>query len=194
MKRIINKMEGQAGGFTLVELIIVLLLVAVISALAGLGIVTGLKGYVFAKENASITQKAQLTMSRLSRELLESADITVANAGAATFQYLDGYRSLGIVGTGTNKEIKIVDGATSSLLPPDDTRGDVLINNVNSFTITYYKTAGTPWVLGADDATLLTQIKIDLVLNHPDSSIGTISFSTVVNPRNTGTYNVPVKL
>ncbi len=61
-------------GFTLIEVIVVLVLVGLLAAMAGFGITTGVRGYLMAAENADITQKAQLAMTRLSREILECFD------------------------------------------------------------------------------------------------------------------------
>jgi len=180
-------------GFTLLEIIVVLVLVGLLSAVAGMGIVIGVKEYLFAKENASTAQKAVLAISRLSREFKEIVDITHAAAGAITYQHLDGHRSVALVGGGINKEIRMISGTTL----PEANTGDVLINNVNSFTLTYCKYGETttctwqPWP--ASGQNLLTRIKISLVINRADSGIGTLNFSTEINPRNTGTYNEPVK-
>ena len=52
------------AGFTLIEVVLSLIIVGMMAAIAGMGIVTGTKGYVMARENAHIAQKAQLAMAR----------------------------------------------------------------------------------------------------------------------------------
>ncbi|MBW1821185.1 MAG: prepilin-type N-terminal cleavage/methylation domain-containing protein [Deltaproteobacteria bacterium] len=50
-------------GFTLIEIVVSLVLVGMMAAIAGMGIVTGTKGYLLAKENSHMAQKAQLAMA-----------------------------------------------------------------------------------------------------------------------------------
>ncbi|MFH1005945.1 MAG: prepilin-type N-terminal cleavage/methylation domain-containing protein [Candidatus Latescibacterota bacterium] len=182
------KPKRTNSGFTLIEVIVVLILVGVLSAITGMGIVTGLQGYLFARENAPTAQKAQLAMARMSRELVEISGVTAVTANSIVFQNLTGDRALALVGT-TDKVIKVIDGTT----PPTADTGDVLVDKVGSFTLSYKKADGNPWTFGADDASLLTCIWIDLGVSRPESGAGTINFSTKVNPRNTGTFNVPVE-
>ena len=46
-------------GFTLIEIVVTLVLVGILAALGGFGIVQAVKGYITVKENSAITQKAQ---------------------------------------------------------------------------------------------------------------------------------------
>ncbi len=181
-------------GFTLLEIIIVLLLVGILSAVAGMGLVTGVKGYLFAKENAPTAQKVVLAISRLSREFQEIYNVTNTynnSSSSLTYEHVDGFRSVALVGGGINKEIKMLDGTTL----PNQITGDTLINNVNSFSIAYCKygqSTNCTWT-PSEPASLLARIKVTLVINRADSGIGTLTFTSEINPRNTGTYNVPVK-
>ena len=59
-------------GFTLIEVISVLVLMGIVFSVAGMGIVTGVQGYLLARENAVVAQKAQLALSRLTRELQDA--------------------------------------------------------------------------------------------------------------------------
>jgi len=43
---------NNESGFTLIEIIVSLVLVGMMAAIAGMGIVTGTKGYLLAKENS----------------------------------------------------------------------------------------------------------------------------------------------
>jgi prepilin-type N-terminal cleavage/methylation domain-containing protein len=112
----------QQKGFTLIEMIAVLLLVGIMAALAGLGIVTAVQGYIFSKDNAAISEKAQLAVARINRELLECYNCT----GSGTLTSLTYYNTLGqrtIQMNGTDIEIS----------------GDKLLDTVkaNSLALTY---------------------------------------------------------
>ena len=115
-----KKQHRQQQGFTLIEMIAVLVIVGILAALAGLGIVTGVQGYLFSKDNAAVSEKAQLAMARISRELLECYNCSGANGdNVGTFTNTLGQRTIGKSGT------NIVIGS------------DILMDNVGNFTMIY---------------------------------------------------------
>lgn len=167
----------KQSGFTLIEIIVSLVLVGILATVAGMGLVAGTQGYVFTKENTHMTQKVQLAMTRLNREILELSDVTTATSSTLAFEGVDGNKTLGLDGD----TIKIAGDGVAL------TAGDILIDNVSGFTLTYYQGDET-WVQGTDDIQLLSSVKIDLIINRSDSGLGQISFSTIVNPRNNENY------
>jgi prepilin-type N-terminal cleavage/methylation domain-containing protein len=180
-----KKVMKKNGGFTLLEVIVVLVLVGIISVVGGMGIVRGVQGYIFARDNSAMTQKAQLALSRMSREMMEiSGGVTTATALGTSIAFTSprGDRKIGLDGS----SIKVAEGATAL------TAGDILVDNVYSggFTLTYSNSDGTMWA-GAD-IKLLARIDIVLRLARQDVSGGYLEFTTTVNPRNTGNLNSPV--
>jgi prepilin-type N-terminal cleavage/methylation domain-containing protein len=170
-------MKKGSKGFTLIEMIVVLVLVGILSAIAGIGLVQGVQGYIFARENAEISQKAQIVMARLSRELQEVSIIYSYSSTSIVFKNTYGDYALAKVGS----EIRIIEGQTA----PTASTGDVLVDGVNSLTLTYDPSTFS-------DIKTLATIRVDLVLNRTDSSgVSTASFTTQINPRNTGNYNGP---
>ena len=169
-------MKKQAG-FTLIEIIVVLIIGGIMMTVAGMAIVTGLKGYFFARDNASITQNAQLAMTRLSRELMELTNVTTAETSRITFSRLGLSNSQTIYLDLNYDTIKIVSGIAAS-------GGDILVDRVNNFALGFYNSSDALWVEGFDDIQDLSYITIALDLERTEGSI--ISFSTTVNPRNTG--------
>jgi len=169
-------MKKQAG-FTLIEIIVVLIIGGIMMTVAGMAIVTGLKGYFFVRDNASITQNAQLAMTRLSRELMELTNVTTAETSRITFSRLGLSNSQTIYFDLNYDTIKIVSGIAAS-------GGDILVDRVNNFALGFYNSSDALWVEGFDDIQDLSYITIALDLERTEGSI--ISFSTTVNPRNTG--------
>jgi prepilin-type N-terminal cleavage/methylation domain-containing protein len=169
------------SGFTLVEVIAVLVLVGLLALIAGMGIVKGVEGYLFARENLVLSQKAQFSLARLRLEMNEIRTVNNATAHSIEFSTPDGTRKIGL----ENDLIRLAEGATALA------GGDVLVDGVNSFTLTYRDNAGAVWTT-ADNVRDLSEIRIDLILDHSVGSTGTISFFTTVNPRNNGNSSGPV--
>ena len=117
--------ENRQKGFTLIEMIAVLVLVGILASGAGLGIVTMVQGYLFSKDNAEISEKAQLALSRINRELLECYDCIGTSGPVGTFNNTIGQRSIQHVGT------NIVTSDGSGGAP------DILMDNVGTFTMIY---------------------------------------------------------
>ena len=163
-------------GFTLIEIIVTLILVGLLSALAGTSLVQGVEGYLLARANAHLAQKAQVAGLRLARELMELSD--VSSAAGTSIQYTNptGQHGIALV----DSTLKMNDGAL-----PGVSTGHILIENVSAFTLTYFK-GGSAWQAGTDDIRDLTSIQISLSVAHPDGTIGDQVFVTSINPRNTG--------
>jgi len=170
-------MKKKEAGFTLIEVIASLIIIGIITAFAGMAIVTGVKGYVFARDNASISQKAQLAMFRMSRELMELTNVTTADASRVTYERLNGVYTIYV----EDNKIKIASGGSPS-------GGDELVDYVSSFALTYNPDAGgnSTWSVG-NDIQLLYAVKITLALTRSDSS-SDVAFSTVISPRNNKNY------
>lgn len=163
----------KEAGFTLIEVIASLIIIGIITVFAGMAIVTGVKGYVFARDNASISQKAQLAMTRMSRELMELTNVTTADASRVTYERLNGVYTIYV----EDNKIKIASGGSPS-------GGDELVDYVSSFALTCNPdtNGNSTWSIGNDIQSLYA-IKINLDLTRSDGS-SDVTFSTTVNPRN----------
>jgi prepilin-type N-terminal cleavage/methylation domain-containing protein len=172
----LNVMKKESG-FTLLEIILSLVILSIIVAVAGLGIVTGTKGYVFARQNAHSSQKAQMALARITREFQELYNITACSGSSVFFESGAGEYIIGL----DDSRIRIAAGG--SLLA----NGDILIDGIeaNGFTLNFYKDDESEWNQETDDIDSLTDISIQIDMIRNDVS-GSLTFSTFVHPRNVG--------
>ena len=146
-------------------------------------IVTAMRGYIFTRDNASIGKKAQLTLDRINRELIEMTTVTTAASGRITYQRMDGNSTVSrtIYVDDTDSTIKVAPGV-------DAENGDVLVDHVTSFKMNYYKEAsgspwGAAWISGTDPVEELTVVEIFFDIKRTDENLD-IPFHTMVYPRN----------
>lgn len=118
------KQQLRQKGFTLIEMIVVLLLVGILTTFAGMFLVRGVQGYLFAKDNAAISEKVQLAMTRINRELLDcytcsgtSGDVVLPFTNTLGQRYI----------RKDAQYIVISDGDTT----------DTLLDHVGTFTMKY---------------------------------------------------------
>lgn len=150
---------GKARGFTLIEMVATLVLVGIMAVGIAYFLIPGIQGYLFAQENAQLTQKVELAMTRLTRELRECYTC---------------------YGDGTQ-------GTVSLPFSFENTLGDRTINlnngllQLNGYTL-------LDNVQSADVLTRFSTdplgLKIELDIAHQQGG-GTLTFTTNVFPRNT---------
>ncbi len=185
MKRI-----GQKG-FTLIEIIVSLVLVGVMSATAGIGIVTFVKAQSFTMINAALTQKAELAVSRMTWEFMEFTDVLEIGDNYLVYHMIDDVTDSGrVLGLDTaDNQIKMVEETTNHTAL---TTGSPLIDNVQSLSLSLWTLVEDPigsgifdkqlWSVG--DIEKLYVIDIEMKIIHPDEDVGALTFATSVNPRN----------
>lgn len=168
------------SGFTLIEVVVTMVLFGIIALVAGMGIVSFAKGYVFTRDSTHMAQKAQLAMARLNREFMEITNIAARDDTQpdphVIYDNISGRHAIAKDGNVIKMFFNLSSGTVT--LPPS---GDnILIDNVDGLTLSYFKDflAGQPWLL-TDDMDLLTAIRFDLNLIGVGGN-----FSTVVYPRN----------
>ena len=175
-------MHNKEAGFTLIEVIVTMLIAGILATIAGLSIVQGVKGYVFASETAAITQKAELALARMSLELRDISDVTEASETKIEYKCA--------VEPEVGHTIELV-GSEITIDTDDD-----LVDEVKGLVLRYYKKKvynevdkeweWNDWDINSDTIEKLLVIHIDLILDHTDPDIPDgITFSTTINPRNT---------
>lgn len=157
-------------GFTLIEVIISLILLGVMVAVGGLGLVDVVKGYRFSASNAEITQKIQPVLLRLNKEFIEFIEFNgTATKTGASLVHTDGVHSIAY--DADYERITI--------------NNEALIDGVTDFQITYISnsTSKSTWQ-ATDDIRELSGVELSLSIAHPHLENKPLKFLTRVSPRN----------
>ncbi len=180
-----TNLKTANAGFTLIEVIIVLALVGILAVGLSLGLIKGVESYLFASESVQLSQKAQVAMTRIKKELTDVQTITEATAERIRYTPAQGGGILVIERSGNrifmrwfNPDGSLIDG--------------VLIDGVaqSQALFSYFKSDDSAWATTTANFNELDRIRVTLTLTQ--SSGGTISFNTTVNPRRTDLRNEPL--
>lgn len=198
----IHRLLGRNGGFTLIELIASLVLLGLLAAIFGMGLVAAMKSHEFSRVNVQLAQKGQLAMARITRELMELTSIeAIADTTAGQDPFIV-YNRLPIIGNQPESRFAIhfnpADGAVRlytnldpTINPPLDAgttaNGDTLVDGVAGFALDYYSQGSALWNWGSDPR-LLSSIGVTLQLRRPDAPTRIQNFNTVVYLRNTDNF------
>lgn len=151
----------QPKGFTLIELIVSLAILAIVGAVAGMGFLSMMQGYLIVKANAATSQQAQIVLERLSKELGNTAKMIVGDATSVTFETpASPGQEILLSWNSTTKELSL--GPVGS--------GDVLAKQVSAYQIKYhdtYEDAGGDVYLPAST----TMIQMTLGLSGADDTV-----------------------
>ncbi len=155
--------RNREKGFTLIEVIIVLILLGIVSAIAGMGLVVLAQGYVFTNVNSTAVEKGQTAITRIVKELGDCT-ITAGNATSVTFnrRKVNDITSHTFSWGGTPGDPLILTD------PGNDSA--VLIDNVRSFALVYYDNGGNTVTV-----TAAAQVQSTLQLIAADNSVQTFT-------------------
>lgn len=155
-------------GFTLLEVIVVLIMVGIMAAVAGIGYVQVVKGMLFTKMNAATIQKGEIAITKLVKEFnnMNISSVTAADATSITFSSVkDAVSSSHTVAT------------AGSTITYD---GHVITDQVHEFSLKYYDNydslAQTTWQSSR------RIIEITIKLKGADDVVS--EFKARVKPRN----------
>ena len=81
-----KKKKLNNRGFTLIEVIMSIIILAILGVIAGRGLVEIAKGHVLSTKNATMAQQGQITAARLKKELSASSSITCGGSNMITYK------------------------------------------------------------------------------------------------------------
>jgi prepilin-type N-terminal cleavage/methylation domain-containing protein len=169
------------NGFTLIEMIASMAIVAILAAIAGIGLVQLTEGFFISQAGAEMAQKAQLTMTRLVKEFNHITDVSAGSSLSIRFDSFhaeepgDTIRSFTVSWNGTTGDDLLMtchDCPGGSIVEP-------LVDQVTVFDLNYiYYDAGgnrvtvssrTPeWAAAFADPSRQTALRVRLQVQNTD--------------------------
>ncbi len=152
------RIQSQRG-FTLIEIIVVMVVLGIMALMGSFGLGRAFDGYNLARENSQISQKAQNALDRVSIELsnipfnggLSRYAISAGNTGSLT--YTANFLGIGAVHT--------INQVNDQLMLDNQPLTDLLVPG-NGLQFTYLNAAGTVLGGGTDPALRIIQISLSL--------------------------------
>lgn len=189
----------NSEGFSLFELIVVMMLTGLLASIAGMGIAWSMRGYTTARENVAISQKAQLAFLRIHKELSLLSDIKLDTTGNGSSNTCIIYKAERLsphyriirYDSGSNTLAYLSDAACTTCACPG-VSDHILADNLDSAEIKYFPTTGLEITPGAANyaAAEIGYIEIKMAFQRTESST-THEFEMTISPRNNGNLNAP---
>ena len=165
-----------------------MVIVSLMVSMAGMGIVMGIRGYVLAKENAHMAQKAQLAMARLTLEMRALSGVVDETFSDPTplepyliYDLADGRYA--VARSGDDVRLYELSPGATSITGTGNILIDSLAADQRALNITFFQDQDLVWDPGVDPIENLTRIELSLTLKRSDVQVQDFSFSTSVYPR-----------
>ncbi len=178
-------MHAQKG-FSLVELIAVLVILGIVGAAGTLGFADAVRGFIFGEDNMALAQKAQMTLNRISIELAHLAYNPVPSHVDYNSSYPVGFQVTASSGSsitfnadygqsrGTSSNLTINYGSNQITIG-----GHVLCDGVRAFSLSYLDENGAAATSFSPLNTRIVAISLTLA----DATGGTQVFTTRIMPK-----------
>ncbi|BBO87382.1 hypothetical protein DSCOOX_05620 [Desulfosarcina ovata subsp. ovata] len=185
--QMITPPTGKPGaGFTLLEVITALVVVAILASIASMGVVAALNSYAVVRENTALAQKIQLAAARINRELLELRSVDKIGSAPTYLVYRDADDEPRMIAE-IDETIRIYDNPAENIDEAYlENNGDILSDRVASLSFSYFK-GDSGWTI-SDDRRELSAIQFSIDLYRKDVAGDTVGLNTLVHPRNNDNY------
>ncbi len=133
-----REVSFNENGFTLIEMILVIVILGIIVIIAGVGIVNVTNGLLLTNQTALTVLKAQAAMTRIQKEMYILNSVATGNSNSITFTNDKG---------GGSATYTLSQSGNSIILSDANGNNDTLIDSVvaSTFSLTYNNTYnGTP--------------------------------------------------
>lgn len=120
------------AGFTLVEIIAVLLLTSILVAVAGISLMPIAEGFAVTQQNVETAQQAQLAMFRMVGEFTTISNVINGAKHALVYNYLDNSGNV-------SRHVVSWSGTAGD---PLALKGNTLVDNVQDFELSYFDEVG----------------------------------------------------
>lgn len=171
------KLISNKSGFSLIELIVVMIISGLLVLFGSMGIMSVVNNYFSQKKNSETAYKGQLAMIRISKEFRNLATVTSGQGMSRSIVYAI-YRN-GILETHKLSW----EGASGDPLLYDDfsNNGNVLVDLVKNFKLEYYDAYNDPTPASTwSSSTILIGVTLELIGKENISSV----FTSKIAPRN----------
>ncbi len=197
------KISKGESGFTLIEMIAVLVILGIMAVFLTNAIVYGVQSYIFARDANHLSQKAQLAMARINRELTDITSVSYASADRIDYTLTKRTAPSCTVSTGCQYSIRrtgtqITLEGTNPVLAPQVLIDGLAVNNGGNDFLSYFRRDGTTaWTItdgfsnANNNANYLATIKVQISLAMP-SGVNLPVYSGTINPRANGVFNAPL--
>jgi|GEM_PF-1084503 len=192
------KQVDNRHGFTLIEIIVVMVIMGIVAVVLVNVIIYCMQAYIFARNTDQLSQKAELVLARLKVELTDIAD--VSNASATQIMYTVPKSAAPpscTADTGCQYTISLSDKQITLQDVTNAGAAQILIdglttgNGGNPF-LCYFKSDGTTAWTMADGFNALYKIKVNISLDN-ETSAGAIAlnYEGSISPRSNVILNAP---
>ena len=133
-----KKKTPDNRGFTLIEIIVSFVVIAILGVIAGRGMVEMVNGYVLSRKNATVAQQGQITAARLKKEFASITSITCGGANIITYKSSrNTSEDVTIYWSGGNNPLMLKTASDCTVCTGSCAGGDKLAENVSDFTLSY---------------------------------------------------------
>ncbi|PKN77504.1 MAG: hypothetical protein CVU52_00040 [Deltaproteobacteria bacterium HGW-Deltaproteobacteria-10] len=194
--------EGEYG-FTLIEMIVVLVILGILAVFLTNAIVYGVQSYIFARDANHLSQKAQLAMARINRELTDITTVTTATDVRLDYTLTSRTAPSCTVSTGCQFSIRrngtqITLEGTNPVVAPQVLIDGLTVNNGGNNFLSYFRRDGTTaWTItdgfsnANNNANYLATIKVQISLAMPSGGNLPV-YTGTINPRANGVFTAPL--